>query len=139
MLKVVVDTNVFISGLIKAPACRNIIRSLEKWEFILVVSPEILDELVGVISRPKFHNIIDRDIASRLIETIKSQALFVWPTVKIDAVKDDPDDNIFLEAAVTAKADCLVTSDNHLLKLRIFSNIPILTPIKFIPLLKTPK
>lgn len=135
MLKAVIDTNVFISGLVKNPSCRKIIKILEKWEFILVISPDILAEIIDVISRPKFHNIIKREVAARLIETIKAQSLLVNPSLTLDVVKDDPDDNCFLEAALTAKVDCIVSLDKHLLTLSSFRGIPIIPPTKFLSLL----
>lgn len=135
MLKAVIDTNVFISGLIRSPSCRKIIKALERWEFILVISPEILTELMAVIARPKFHTIIRRDTAARLIETIKAQALLVKPSLNLNIVKDDIDDNRFLEAAITAKANCIVSLDNHLLTLGSFRNIPIIPPTKFLGLM----
>lgn len=135
MLKAVIDTNVLISGLIKNPSCRKIIKILEKWEFILVVSPAILAEIIDVIARPKFHNIIKRETAARLIETIKAQSLLVNPSLALDVIKDDPDDNRFLEAAVTAKVDCIVSLDKHLLNLGSFRSIPIIPPTKFFGIL----
>lgn len=136
MLKAVIDTNVFISGLLKSPSCRKIIRALEKWEFILVISPETLTELIGVIARPKFHNVIKREIATRLVETIKAQALLVKPSFSLNIIKDDVDDNRFLEAAIAVKADCIVSLDNHLLALKTFRNIPVIPPARFLSLLR---
>jgi putative PIN family toxin of toxin-antitoxin system len=139
MLKAVIDTSVFISGLVKSPSCRRIIKALEKSEFILVISPDILDELIGVMSRPKFNGVIQRDTAARLIEVIKGQALLVKPAIKLNVVTDDPDDNRFLEAAVTAKANCVVSLDRHLLELNAFRNIPVISPAKFFSLLAKSK
>ena len=135
MLKAVIDTNVIISGLIKSPSCRRIINALERSEFILVISPDILIELIDVIGRPKFHRIIKKEAAGRIVEAIKAQALLVKPSFELNTIKEDPDDNRFLEAALTAKANCIVSLDNHLLALEAFRNIPIIPPIKFLRLL----
>ena len=136
MLKAVIDTSVFVSALIKSPSCRKIIQALEKESFILVVSSDILAELIGVIARPKFHHVVNRDIAARLIEVIKTQALFVNPGFRLSIVKDDPDDNCFLEAALTARANCIVSLDNHLLKLGSFRGISVVKPTAFLNLLE---
>lgn len=136
MLKAVIDTSVFVSGLIKSPFCRKIINALEKGGFLLVISPEILSELLDVISRPKFHNVINRETASRLAETIKVQSLLVNPPFKLDIINEDSDDNRFLEAALTAKANCIVSLDNHLLSLKSFRKIPIISPDAFLKLLE---
>jgi len=136
MLKAVIDTSVFVSGLIKSPSCRKIINALEKDKFLLVISPKILSELLDVISRPKFHNIINRETASRLTETIKAQSLLVNPPFELNIISQDSDDNCFLEAAVTAKTNCIVSLDNHLLSLKRFREIPIISPDDFIKLLE---
>ena len=135
MRKAVIDTSVFVSGLIKSPDCRRILKAFEHSEFILVISPDILSELIGVISRPKFHTIISKETAARLIEAIKTQALLVKPSIRLEAIEVDSDDNRFLEAAVTARANCIVSLDKHLLSLGVFRGVPILSPAKFIPLL----
>lgn len=132
MLKAVIDTNVIISGLIRSPSCRKIINAIERAEFIPVTSPEILIELIDVIARPKFHNVIKREIASRVVEAIKAQDLLVNPSLRLKIIKDDPDDNRFLEAGLTAKVDCIVSLDNHLLTIGKFRNIPIIPPEKFL-------
>ncbi|MBU3934129.1 MAG: putative toxin-antitoxin system toxin component, PIN family [Candidatus Omnitrophica bacterium] len=136
MLKAVVDTNVFISGLLKSPSCRKIIDCLKKSKFILIISPQILDELIGVIARPKFHNVIVRKTAEKLIETIKTQASLVKPSQRVDVIKEDSADNRFLEAAIEAKADFIISGNKHLLLLKAFRNIPIVTPAKFLKMLK---
>ncbi len=67
--------------------------------------------------------------------TLKKSEIVV-PSRKISVVKDDPDDNKFIEAAVEGKADCIVTQDKHLLKLKEFRKIKIITPDEFIKLLE---
>jgi len=135
MLKAVVDTSVFISGLIKSPSCRKIINALTSETFILVVSPEILEELSDVLARPKFHGVFHAGTARSLLETIRSQALVVKPAVRLQVVKNDPDDNCFVEAAVTSPADCIVSLDGHLLSLKVFREIPVLRSDEFLALL----
>lgn len=132
MPRAIIDTNVFISGLIKSVSCRKIIKALGETKFTLVISPQILDELVGVIARPKFHNIILRETAEKLIETIKTQAILVKPAKHFDVIKNDPDDNRFIEAAVEAKADFIVSEDSHLLSLKTFRGISIINPRDFL-------
>ena len=132
MLKVVVDTNVFISGLLKNAACRKIINHLKASKFQLVISPQTLDELIGVMARPKFHAFITQETATRLIETIKTQAIIVSPRHKLSVIREDPDDNRFLEAALEARADIIVSGDNHILGCKSKFDIPILTPTEFL-------
>jgi len=60
----------------------------------------------------------------------------VEPRTQVKEVKDDPDDNKFLEAAIEGNADYIITSDQHLLKLGSFQNIPIFTPSNFWKVIK---
>ena len=65
------------------------------------------------------------------IDLIVRNSIIVEPKEKIDIVKDDSKDNIFIETAVAGNADYIVTQDNHLLKLKEFGGIKILTPEEF--------
>ena len=96
----------------------------------------MLEELIGVMGRPKFHRVITSDIAQRLIEIIKSQAVITKPRRKVSLIKNDPVDNMFLAAALEGGADCVVTGDNHVLSVREDFSIPILTPAEFLKRLK---
>ena len=58
--------------------------------------------------------------------------MLIEPEEKINIVKDDPDDNKFIEAAVAGKADHIVTQDAHLLKIKEYRGIKIITPREFI-------
>ncbi len=137
MLKAVIDTNVLVSGLLKTSRiCRKIIQKLSVREFELIVSPPIIEELIEVIARPKFHTIIERATAEKLIGIIRSQAILVKPSRRLNVIKEDPADNRFLEAAVEGKADLLVSGDKALLSLKSFEDIPILTPQEFLKRLK---
>lgn len=132
MLRVVVDTNIFISGLLKSSNNRQLIILLQNSKFTLLISPETLDELINVISRPKFHKVINRIDAEELIEIIKTQAVLVKPRQKFDIIKEDLNDNRFLELAFEAKVDLIVSGDHHLLLLKTFHGIPIITSKEFI-------
>ncbi len=61
-----------------------------------------------------------------------SIATFVKPTEKIDIIKNDPDDNIHLEAAVAGDAAYIVTGDSDLLELKEFRGIRIVTAKEFL-------
>jgi uncharacterized protein len=137
MLSVVIDTNVLIAGMLKgSTTTRQIINHLSQSKFKLIISPESLEELIEVMNRPKFHPIISRETAAMTMEIIKTQAIFIKPLKKLHIVKEDPDDNMFLELALEAAADCLVSGDDHLLSLKSFRGIPIIKPKEFLTRLK---
>jgi len=58
---------------------------------------------------------------------IIENSIIVKPTIKLDVVKDDPDDNKFLEAGVTGKANFIISQDKHLLKLGEYQGIKIVS------------
>ena len=64
------------------------------------------------------------------------KALFVQPSEQLKIVKEDPDDDKFIEAAIAGRADLIISRDNHLLKLQRYKNIKIITPEEFLRLRK---
>jgi len=75
----------------------------------------------------------------RTVEKIISISKIVEPLEKINIIKEDPDDNKILECAKSGKVDFIVSSDNHLLKLKEFENIKIITPTTFIDIINKNK
>jgi len=69
---------------------------------------------------------------TRPISKLVSISQIVEPKKKISVVKDDPDDNKIIECAIEAKADYIISQDKHLLKLKSYKNIKIITPDDFL-------
>ena len=127
--KVVLDTNVFVSAVL-AKGLSSVL--LERWKagkFTLLFSPVIFDEYFEVIARPKFDQ-QERDIRA-LAELLAERAVALTPRLKIDVCKEDPDDNKFLECAVAGAADFIVSGDQHLLRLKEYQGIKIVTIKEF--------
>lgn len=126
MTRLVLDTNQFIAGVLWPDGPAGFI--LETWRkrrLEIVVSPPILAETERVLST-KFEK--GQEAANYLRDMLLVNGVLVLPQEKIDAVKEDPSDNIFLEAAVAAQADFIVSRDNHLLRLDSFRNTKIILP-----------
>jgi len=89
-------------------------------------------ELLRVTEYPKF----DFSPLQRLrfISLLIEIATLVEPKKKLKVVKDDPQDNKFLECALEAKADLIVSGDKHLLKLKEYEGIPIVSSADFLKL-----
>lgn len=133
-MKVVLDTNVFISGLFWTGTPHKIIKAAENKKITIVMTPEILSELVGVLEREKFTPLF-REAGTTLDEVIKKVTALVkiFPSsVEFNVIKEDPTDNKFLACALAAQASFIVSGDQHLLKLKSFGKIPILTPRQFL-------
>jgi putative PIN family toxin of toxin-antitoxin system len=130
--RVVLDTNVLVSGLLGGTAT-EVIRWWRAGAFDLILSEEIRDEYAAVLNRPKFK--LPPWVVQELLGHIRDQAEWIVQSSEIKAVARDPSDNKFLEAAVTGQADWLVSGDKDLLDLGEFDGIPIIPPREFLALL----
>lgn len=134
-MRVVLDTNVLISGLISAGGPPSLIVDLwTEGKVQIVVSAALLTEYFGVFLRPKFTAAgpprSRQEILERLIGL--PNTLVVVPEDRVTCIIDDPDDDRFLECAIAGVADCIVSGDEHLLGLGVFRGIPIVSPREFI-------
>src|SRR3989304_5430141 len=134
MLKIVFDTNVFVSALMSKGGNPALLLDRVRRSYTLFISKDILGELKDVISRDKF-DYTETEV-NTFVEAIISFADVVNPEIKIDAIKADPDDNKILECAVTSGASYIVSGDKHLLELKEYRKIKITTPKAALDLLK---
>lgn len=133
-MKIVLDTNIFISGIFWSGDSEKILYDWGNEKYELVMSTEIIREIIETLMDFKIQLPINMLLLWISILSMKSK--IVEPEEKIDIVKDDADDNKFIEAAVEGKADYVVTQDNHLLKIKEFEGIKILTPKEFLEIVK---
>ena len=133
-MKITLDTNVLISATFWHGDSDKIIEKVESKEIELVLSKEIIEEFAKVLKYKEIQEKIKNKNLEmrRTVEKIVSISKIVEPAEKLKIVKDDPDDNKFLECAKSGKVDFVISSDNHLLKLKEFGSIKIVTPKEFI-------
>lgn len=129
-MKVVLDTNIFISLLLGSPQTIKVKNALENDQAIFILSPELRDELLDVIDRPKFNRIISTNDKKDLIVLLDEKAIIVNPVRKVNDCRDAKD-NIVLECALQGKADFIVTGDKDLLCLHPFHGIKIVALKQF--------
>lgn len=139
MLRAVLDANVIISALIqpKGASGRILASLLERNSFELIVSPAILAEIRRSFRYPKVRKYIkssDDDI-DLWVASLELIAQPVNGNLRIHAVAADPDDNKYIEAAVEGLAQFVVSGDKHLLTLKSYENIRIVTPRLFLDVL----
>lgn len=136
--RAVLDTNVFVSGLIspKGPPAR-ILMALRLAQFILVSSPPVNEEIIEVLSRPTIrdrYGLGDRIFDVSFILWEVADLVIDLPNVQVSS---DPDDDKFLATAVAGRADYLVTGDvGDLLSLREYKGVKIVSPREFVSSLK---
>lgn len=125
--KVVVDTNIFISGTLYGGNPEKVIDKLKTQTFLLCISPSIAIEIITKLK--KFTQ--DEQVLVLVQNVITKNVLLVKPTKKINICRD-PKDNMYLEAAFDSKADYLITGDKDLLTLKTYKKTKIVTPKEFL-------
>jgi len=142
MLKVVLDTNVIVSAtLIKNSLSDKILRAWQKGEFQLIISPEIIEEIRRVLFSEKIKNrgwMTEKEI-EELLFLLERAALLSPGQLSLKVIKEDPHDDKFIIAAIERKADYIVSGDKHLLNLKSYQKIKIVSPRKFWEILQTHK
>lgn len=114
LLTLVLDLNLIVSGLIGKPATRALLDHWRDQRFVLVLSSQLVEELLAVLGRPKFKKYFTGEDVQELSNLLREHVQMVEPTIELTICRD-PKDNILLEVAATASADFVVTGDKDLL------------------------
>lgn len=129
MRKVVVDTNVLVSSFFGGKP-RDLLHLWRDGGLAICLSDEILAEYLEAIARFGDGKAEVRELLAVL--SARENVILVSPREQVHAVRSDPDDDKFLECALAAGADAIVSGDRHLLSLGEFRGIPILGPARFL-------
>lgn len=127
--KVVLDTNIYLSGIIFGGNCKHILDLTKEKEIISISSPLIFLEIAQKLEK-KFQWNKEKIILT--IKTIAETTEIVFPKREVKVVKADKDDNKIIEAAIEGKAGSIITGDKHLLKIKKFEGIKILSVAQFL-------
>ena len=136
-MRIVLDTNIFVSNLISDkgnPA--RIVRWWLEGEYDVLVTQPIVDEILRVTGYERIQKKYAKVRENRLefVALISEQAVWVEPEEQLDVIAADESDNRYVECAVAGNAQYIVTGDKHLLDLREYEGIVILTPGAFVTL-----
>ena len=129
-MKIVLDTNVFISGIFFSGPPSQILRAWKNKRLQIILSQDILIEYQRVAESLtlKYPSI---DILL-IIELVTVHGQFV-DTKNVDiTVCEDPDDNKFIECAIASDTKIIVSGDKHLLKIKGFKGIKVHKPREFV-------
>jgi putative PIN family toxin of toxin-antitoxin system len=129
MLRIVLDTNIYISAIRFGGNPEQILDSGRKRETEILVSEEILGETAKVLRKKFEFNDLQIDETLREIRHI---AYLTTPKNTIKIIKEDEPDNRVLECAFEGNADYIVSGDRHLLSLKEYQGIKILRPKDFL-------
>lgn len=134
-MRVVVDTNVFVSGIFWKGISNKIINFWREEKFDLVTSLKNVEELIKVLRYFKIS--MSNELMKEWINLLVENSIIVDVIGNVKVVKDDPTDDKFIETALNGNADYIVTQDRHLLDIKEFEGINIVTPEEFLRILKT--
>jgi len=129
-MRVVLDTNVLISAIVFGGNPRKLLEAILRGEPKLFLCDYILNELNGVLKRPKFS--FPPDVIRSIISELNSIGNIVTPSIRIRKIKEDPSDNRILECAVEANADYIISGDTHLLNQKVFRNVKVISPADYL-------
>jgi putative PIN family toxin of toxin-antitoxin system len=125
--RIVVDTNVFVSRLLRFDSVpgRAVKRALH--DAVLLVSQATMSELADVLAKAKFDRYVTLEQRLQFIRLIAHTAEVV-PTIHPIRECRDPKDDKFLEVALNGRANVIITGDTDLLAMHPWRGIEILTP-----------
>jgi uncharacterized protein len=135
MARVVVDTNVLVSALIKKGKPLELVQTLLE-KHTVILSSQMLAELADVLSRDKFT--VTKDQIDLFISLLLSKSTIESVSGNLNVILKDPDDNIVLLTAVIGRADYIVSGDKHLLTLGKFESLEIVTISQMLEILRLP-
>ncbi len=129
-MKIVLDTNVFISGIFFGGPPSQILQSWRKSQIKIVLTEQILEEYqrIGEELSAKYPSINIEPI----IELFTIFGEFVETKGIIETICEDPDDNKFVECAIACQSKLIVSGDKHLLKISGYKEIEVLKPRQFV-------
>ncbi len=129
-MKLVIDTNIFVSSFFGGSP-RRVIDLWKEGKVTLCLSSKILDEYISVLRRIGLED--EKELAELLDVLSKGiNILFTRKTPELHLIREDPDDDKFIECAVELRADYIVTGDKALLDFKEYMGIQILTAREFL-------
>ena len=140
MPKAVLDSTVLISAfLAKTGVSAELLRKAKNGCFDICLAEEILEEVKRALLqyqkiRKRYHD-LDQTVI-QYVQTLRIVARLITELPLIEVINSNPDDNMVVACALKAQADYIVTRDNDLLSLENYEDIKIITPEKFIGILR---
>jgi len=132
-MKLVLDANIFISSFFWGGNPRTVLERAIKKTDELFITNEILDEIEGVIKRPKFH--AGRNEVEYYIKAIEEIANKLVPEKKLRKGSRDKTDNKYIECGIAGDVDYIISGDVHLLEIKKYKNIKIVTAKEYLEII----
>ena len=133
-MKIVLDANIFISSFFWGGNPRLVVERVIAGMDELFITKEIMKEIEDVIGRPKFH--AENDKISYFINSIEEIGNQISTKKHIKNGSRDKNDNKYIECGITANADYIISGDIHLLELKEYNGIKIVTAKNYLEIVK---
>jgi putative PIN family toxin of toxin-antitoxin system len=133
-MKIVLDANIFISSFFWGGNPRKVLERVIAGIDELFITKEILDEISDVTGRPKFH--ANEEEINYFINSIDEIANKIVPGKRIKNGSRDKTDNKYIECGMAANAGYIISGDIHLLELKEYNEIKIITARDYLEIIK---
>lgn len=133
---VVIDASSLVGALLKPDSTRQRAFDLARSRYNICFSSQVADEIIEVLRRPKFHRATSPERLAAFVSAVFDNALRFEPTLRVSDCTD-PNDNMYLELALAADAEIVISSDGDLLRLNPWRGVPILKPAQFVATIET--
>ena len=134
-IKVVADTNIIVSALLFGGTPGKLVSLWKEKHIIPVVCKEMTDELLRVLAYPKFR-LSDKEIEYLFYKEVMPYIRKVDIESGETIVQNDPSDDIFIRCAMAAGLEIVISGDKHLLSMKCYGKIKIVTASQFLKSLK---
>ncbi len=135
MLKVVIDSNIWISLLLVAQGkSRELIKQFDSGAFVVSYPAWLVDEIRKTASKPRLAMRIRPEDLVNIILLIEQQGILIEPALVVP-VSRDPKDDVFLACAHASRSDYLISGDEDLLVLDEYHGTKVVTVSQFLEIL----
>ena len=135
--RLVIDTNVVVSALLFGGVPGKLVPLWKSGRIRALASKEMIEEYLRVLTYPKFE-LSEEEINYLLYQEILPYFEIVWTKPGPVIVEEDPSDGMFIRCADAGKANTIISGDQHLLDLKSYGKVNILTPSQFLKQLPKP-
>lgn len=139
-MRLVLDTNIVVSALLWRGTPHQIVAAAHRQRVSFFTSPVLLAELADVLAREKLSAALTavRATPEQLMQRYQQLTATIHPAPIAPTIAADPDDDHVLACALAANASLVVSGDSHLLSLKTYRNIPIVTAAEALDRISSP-
>ena len=130
-IRAVIDTNVIVSAILFGGIPGKLISLWKSGHLKPLASKDIIDEYIKVLAYPKFR-LTEKEINYILYNEILPYFEVVTLKPGLGTIQKDPSDDKFIHCAEAGKAGVIISGDQHLLNLKTYGKLKILTPLQFL-------